>query len=257
MTTKQLFIDLNGDMGESFGAYRIGHDEELAKVVTSANIACGFHAGDPAVMRRTVKLCLEHGVEVGAHPGLPDLMGFGRRAMQITPEEAYDLVLYQAGALQGFVRAEGGRMRHVKPHGALYNMAAVQRPLAESIAKAVYRLDPELILFGLAGSELIRAAESIGLRAASEAFADRTYRADGTLTPRTDPEAVIRNARQAADQAVRMVCEGKVKSLQGDEVALAADTLCIHGDGPEALALATLIKERLQHAGVAVRPYGI
>ncbi len=189
MTTKQLFIDLNGDMGESFGAYRIGHDEELAKVVTSANIACGFHAGDPAVMRRTVKLCLEHGVEVGAHPGLPDLMGFGRRAMQITPEEAYDLVLYQAGALQGFVRAEGGRMRHVKPHGALYNMAAVQRPLAESIAKAVYRLDPELILFGLAGSELIRAAESIGLRAASEAFADRTYRADGTLTPRTDPEA--------------------------------------------------------------------
>ncbi|CRF28878.1 LamB/YcsF family protein [Mycobacterium tuberculosis] len=256
MTMRHLFIDLNGDMGESFGAYRIGQDEELAKVVTSANIACGFHAGDPAVMRRTVKLCLEHGVEVGAHPGLPDLVGFGRRGMQITPEEAYDLVLYQAGALQGFVRAEGGRMRHVKPHGALYNMAAVQRPLADSIAKAIYRLDPELVLFGLAGSELIRAADAIGLRSAAEAFADRTYRADGTLTPRTEPGAVIHDAQKAADQAVRMIREGKVKSVQGDEVALAADTLCIHGDGPEALALAALIKDRLQQAGIVIRPYG-
>lgn len=256
MTTRQITIDLNGDMGESFGAYRLGQDEELVTYVTSANIACGFHAGDPSVMRCTVKLCLEHEVEIGAHPGLPDLMGFGRRVMQIEPEEAYNLVLYQAGALQGFVRAEGGRMRHVKPHGALYNMAAVQRPLAEAIAEAVYRLDPELILFGLAGSELIQAAEAIGLRAASEAFADRTYRADGTLTPRSEPDAVIHDAQRAVDQTVRLIREGKVKTPQGEDIPLAADTLCIHGDSPKALELAGQIKDRLEQAGVAVRPYG-
>ena len=253
---RQMTIDLNGDMGESFGAYRIGEDEELVKYVTSANIACGFHAGDPAVKRRTVKLCLEHGVEIGAHPGLPDLIGFGRRGMQITPEEAYELMLYQVGALQGFVRAEGGVMRHVKPHGALYNMAAVQRPLARAIAEAIYRLDPELVLFGLAGSELIRAAEAIGLQVASEAFADRTYRLDGTLTPRSEPGAVIHDAQQAVEQTIRLIREGIVRTRQGEEVSLAADTLCIHGDGPEALALASLIKARLLQEGVAVRPYG-
>ncbi len=201
-------IDINCDMGESFGAYQLGTDEEILKYITSANIACGFHAGDPATMRKTVKLALEHEVGIGVHPGLPDLAGFGRRNMDISPQEAYEMVVYQIGSLWGFVKAEGGRIQHVKPHGALYNMAAVNRELSEAIAEAVYKVNPELILFGLAGSELVKASEKAGLRTASEVFADRTYQQDRTLTSRKLPHAVITDDDAAVAQVIRMAKEG-------------------------------------------------
>ena len=245
-------VDLNCDMGESFGAYKIGHDEDILDFVTSANIACGFHAGDPTTMRKTVKLALEKNVGIGAHPGLPDLVGFGRRDMKITPQEAYDLVLYQMGALYGFVKAEGGTLQHVKPHGALYNMAAQSQPLSEAIAEAVYKLDPELILFGLAGSELVKAGKKIGLRCASEVFSDRTYQQDGSLTSRSNPDALIKDHTIAVKQVIRMVKEGKVHSLQGVEISIDADTICIHGDGEHALAYAKYISSALEEASIKV-----
>lgn len=250
-------IDLNCDMGESFGAYTLGRDEEIMACVTSANIACGFHAGDPATMRRTVRLALEHGVGIGAHPGLQDLAGFGRRRMDITPQEAYDIVVYQIGALWGTVRAEGGKMQHVKAHGALYNMAAGNAAIAEAVAEAVYKVDPGLILFGLAGSELIKAGRKAGLRTASEVFADRTYQADGSLTPRSEPDAIITDAGTAAERVIRMVQEGKVQSRQRTDVAIRPDTVCIHGDGAHALAFARTIRESLTAAGIAVQPIGV
>ncbi|RNB59057.1 LamB/YcsF family protein [Brevibacillus gelatini] len=246
-------VDLNCDMGESFGAYKLGNDQEILQYISSANIACGFHAGDPSTMRKTVKLALESRVAIGAHPGLPDLVGFGRRNMDISAQDTYDLVVYQIGALQAFVQAEGGVMQHVKPHGALYNMAAVRPALAEAIAEAVYRVNPELVLFGLAGSELTRAGEKIGLRTAHEVFADRTYQADGTLTPRTQPDALIAEEAKSLAQVVRMVTEGKVQSLQGVDVPIRADTICIHGDGAHALAFAQSIRQALNAAGVSIR----
>ena len=249
-------VDLNCDMGESFGVYSLGCDEEILPYVTSVNIACGFHAGDPATMRRTVRLALRHGVAIGAHPGLPDLHGFGRRRMDLSPEEAYDLVVYQTGALWAFVRSEGGRLRHVKAHGALYNMAARSRELAEAIAEAVYRVDPELILFGPASGELLEAGRRIGLRTVSEAFADRSYERDGSLTPRRLPDALVTDAEEAARRAVRMVREGRVRSRQGEDVAIAAGTICIHGDGPNAPAFARAIRRALEREGIAVRPAG-
>ena len=221
---------------------------DILDFVTSANIACGFHAGDPATMRKTVKLALEKNVGIGAHPGLPDLVGFGRRDMKITPQEAYDLVLYQMGALYGFVKAEGRTLQHVKPHGALYNMAAQSQPLSEAIAEAVYKLDPELILFGLAGSELVKAGKKIGLRCASEVFSDRTYQQDGSLTSRSNPDALIKDHTIAVKQVIRMVKEGKVHSLQGVEISIDADTICIHGDGEHALAYAKYISSALEEA---------
>ena len=249
-------IDLNCDMGESFGVYRLGQDEALLDCVTSVNIACGFHAGDPATMRRTVRMALDKGVAVGAHPGLPDLAGFGRREMAVSPQEAYDLVVYQVGALHGFVKSEGGRLRHVKAHGALYNMAARDRRLAEAMAEAVYRLDPELILFGLAGSEWIEAGRKAGLRTASEVFADRTYERDGSLTPRHLPDALIADAARAAEQVLRMVKEGKVRTRQNADIDVAAETVCIHGDGPHAAAFARIIRESLTREGIEVKPPG-
>jgi UPF0271 protein len=257
-TEKQsgMTVDLNCDMGESFGVYSRGCDEEIMPYVTSANIACGFHAGDPATMRRTVRLALEHGVAIGAHPGLPDLAGFGRRNMDVSPDEAYGLVMYQTGALMAFVRAEGGRLRHVKAHGALYNMAARSRELAEAIAEAVYRIDPELFLFGPASSELIKAGQRIGLRTVSEAFADRSYERDGSLTPRRLPEALIDDEEEASRRAVRMVREGRVRSRQGEDVVIVAETICIHGDGPHALPFARSIRQALEREGIAVRPAG-
>jgi UPF0271 protein len=242
-------------MGEGFGVYRPGSDEALMKFITSANIACGFHAGDPAVMRKTVRLCLEHGVAVGAHPGLPDLAGFGRRAMRITAAEAYEMTVYQIGALMGFVRAEGAALQHVKPHGALYNMAAADADLSDAIAEAVYRIDPQLILFGLAGSELIKAGRRIGLQVAGEAFADRTYRADGSLTPRSEPNALLEDADAAAVQVISMVKEGKIASPQGGSLLMKADTICIHGDGPHALPFAEKIRARLEQTGITVCPF--
>ncbi|AJY74126.1 5-oxoprolinase subunit PxpA [Paenibacillus beijingensis] len=245
-------VDLNCDLGESFGAYRMGRDEEIVPLVTSVNIACGFHAGDPGTMRRTVKLAIAHHTAIGAHPGLPDLSGFGRRNMDISPQEAYDIVVYQIGALDGFVRSEGGVMRHVKPHGALYNMAARDTALAEAIAEAVYRVNPGLILFGLSGSELIRAGKKASLATASEVFADRTYQADGSLTRRGELGALIEDRETAALQVLQMIKYGTVRSRQGTDVPIAAQTVCIHGDGGEALLFAKRIRARLQAEGVTL-----
>lgn len=248
-----FFVDLNCDMGESFGAYQLGQDEALMPYVSSVNIACGFHAGDPAVMKRTVRLALQHQVAIGAHPGLPDLAGFGRRNMAISPEEAYDLVVYQLGALAAFVRAEGGQLHHLKPHGALYNMAAADASLAQAIAEAVYRVDPALTLYGLAGSALIRAGRERGLPTAQEVFADRSYQPDGTLTPRRQPQALITDPGAAARQVVQLVKTGKVLSLAGTEVALQADTVCLHGDSAHALDLARHLRQVLESEGIVVR----
>lgn len=220
-------IDLNCDMGESYGAWRMGNDEAVLQFVTSANIACGFHGGDPSTMRQTVAAALAHGVALGAHPSLPDLAGFGRRAMQITPQEAYDLVVYQVGALAGVAASQGARLHHVKAHGALYNMAAKDAALARAICQAVRDVDSDLVLYGLAGSALIDAARAIGLRAAQEVFADRTYQADGQLTPRSQPDAMITDLDQAIAQVLGMVRDGSVRTPDGQTVALQADTLCI------------------------------
>lgn len=248
-------VDLNCDLGESFGNYKIGVDEEILPFVTSANIACGFHAGDPAVMNKTVKIAIENEVSIGAHPGLPDLVGFGRRNMNISPEDAYDMVVYQVGALNAFVKAEGGKMQHVKPHGALYNMAAKNQILAKAIAEAIYKVDPQLILFGLSGSELIKAGENVGLRTASEVFADRTYQAEGSLTPRTDKDALITDSNAAIKQVIKMVREGTVLCQQGFDIPIKADTICIHGDGVHALAFAQEINKQLEASKINIKNF--
>ncbi len=245
-------LDLNCDMGESFGAYRLGADEAVLPCITSANIACGFHAGDPAVMRRTVRAAAEHGVAIGAHPGLPDLVGFGRRSMELSPEDAYDLVVYQVGALLGFALAAGARLAHVKPHGALYNMAARDPALADAIARAVRDLDDGLVLFGLSGSELVTAGERAGLVTAAEAFADRNYTADGALVSRKRPDALVSDPGEALRRVIRMVREGRVRSVEGVDVPLRADTVCIHGDGPHAAELARALRQGLEEAGIHV-----
>lgn len=248
-------VDLNCDLGESFGTYKIGMDEKILPFVTSANIACGFHAGDPGVMHKTVKLAIENGVSIGAHPGLPDLVGFGRRNINISPEEAYDMVVYQIGALNAFVKAEGGNLQHVKPHGALYNMAVKDQILAQAIAKAVYKVDSQLILFGLSGSELIKAGESIGLATASEVFADRTYQQDGSLTPRANKDAVISSSDVAIKQVIKMVREGTVLCQQGFDIPIKADTICIHGDGVHALTFAEEINKQLKAFKIIVKSF--
>ena len=245
-------LDLNCDMGEGFGAWKMGDDASLLDHVTSANIACGFHAGDPGTIHRTVELALAKGVAVGAHPSLPDLQGFGRRRMNVSAEEAYDMVLYQIGALAGFATACGGKLAHVKPHGALYNMAANDGKLAQAIAQAVRDFDKELVLFGLAGSELIRAGTQAGLKTANEVFSDRTYQADGSLTPRTQPDAMIHDAETAIAQVRRMLREGRVRSQQGSDVPVQPDTLCIHGDAPGAVEFARRIRQALDADGVRV-----
>jgi len=245
-------VDLNCDMGESFGAYRIGADEKVLPYVTSANIACGFHAGDPAVMRRTVTAAVQHHVAIGAHPGLPDLPGFGRRAMQITPDEAYDMVVYQIGALQAVARAAGAALVHVKPHGALYNMAAADGDLAGAIADAVRRVDPQLVLVGLCGSPMLTAGERAGLRVAAEAFADRSYRADGSLTPRSEPNALIVDTAAAVEQVLDIVLRQRVRTIDGPDFPLRADTICLHGDGRHAAEFARAIRQRLDAEGIPV-----
>jgi UPF0271 protein len=247
-----ITLDLNCDMGEGFGAYKMGNDIEILDHVTSANIACGYHAGDPLTMRRIVGAALAKGVAIGAHPGLPDLQGFGRRAMQISPEEAYAMVLYQVGALAGFVQAAGSRLNHVKPHGALYNMAAKDRKLANAIAKAVFDFDPKLVFFGLAGSEMINAADALGLRSACEVFADRSYQDDGSLSPRGQVGALIEDADQSLAQ-VRQMLTGSVRAVSGLNVAVRADTLCLHGDQPGALDFARHIRRALTADGVTLQ----
>ncbi|MGE6752495.1 LamB/YcsF family protein [Rossellomorea sp. NPDC071047] len=238
-------IDLNCDLGESFGTYTIGQDEEMMKFVSSVNVACGFHAGDPLVMKQTVTNALSHNLKIGAHPGLPDLQGFGRRMIQISPKEAYALVQYQIGALLAFIKAQGGKLSHVKPHGALYNMAAKDSKLAASIAKAVYDLDPGLTLFGLSQSELTKAGEEIGLHVAHEVFADRTYQSDGSLTPRSLPNAVLHDENEVEKQVLRMVEKQEVVSTDGEVLSIKADTICLHGDNTAALNLARRLFEKL------------
>src|SRR3954468_24049870 len=213
-------IDLNCDMGESFGAYRIGADDGVFPFITSANVACGFHGGDPSVMRTTIAHAPQRGVAVGAHPGFPDLIGFGRRNLDVTAEEAYDLVVYQVGALLGFAKAAGVELQHVKAHGALYNMAAAKAELAAAIARAVRDVDRNLILFGLPGSHLVAEGESAGLSTATEAFADRNYMPDGSLVSRRRPDAQVHDAGEAVARAIRMVREGKVRAIDGNDIAI-------------------------------------
>ena len=250
----QLRVDLNCDVGESFGRYTLGDDEGILPHVTSANIACGFHAGDPVIMRRTVRLALRLGVAVGAHPGFPDLAGFGRRDLQAGPDEVEAMVLYQVAALAGIVAAEGGQLRHVKPHGALYNMAARDRRLADAVARGVAAAGEGLILVGLSGSRLLEAGRAAGLTVASEAFADRAYEADGALRSRTLPGAVIGDAQACVERVLQMIRDGSVAAQTGERVALRADTVCIHGDTPGAAPLAAAVRAGLEAADVAVKP---
>lgn len=249
-------IDLNCDMGESFGAYSLGQDETIMRHVSSANIACGFHAGDPGTIRSTVKLAISCGTSIGAHPGLPDLAGFGRRRMDISPREAYEMMIYQIGAVQAFARSEGASLAHVKPHGALYNMAAQDEALAEAIAEAVYKVDGGLLLYGFAGSALIRAAERIGIRGVHEVFADRSYESDGSLTGRSLPGAVIHDSEAAAVRAVDMILRGEVLSRQGTPLAIQADTVCVHGDTPDAYKHVMALRSALAAANIEVEAPG-
>ena len=246
-------VDLNCDLGESFGAYTIGLDDQVIPHVTSVNIACGAHAGDPSVMRNTVRCAHAAGVAIGAHPGYPDLMGFGRRALAMSPNDVYASILYQVGALAAFAKAEGAQLHHVKPHGALYNAAAKDATLAQAIAQAVKDFDDQLILVGLAGSESITAAQNVGLRTASEFFADRAYQENSALVPRTLTGAVITDKQKAIERTLRAVKEGVVESETGTVIPIVADTICIHGDNPAAVAFAAEIHAALEAAGVTVR----
>ncbi|WP_392449800.1 5-oxoprolinase subunit PxpA [Staphylococcus massiliensis] len=245
-------VDLNCDLGESFGNYKIGNDANIFPVITSANVACGFHAGDENVMHQTVKLAKENSISIGAHPGLPDLQGFGRRNMDINPDEIYNLVVYQVGALKAFCDIYGVPLNHVKPHGALYNMGARDSEIATAIAKAIYDIDPNLILVGLSNSKLIDAAKEVGLNAASEVFADRRYEEDGQLVSRKKSNAVIENTEDAINQVVKMVTEGKVTSVSGKEIDIDADTICVHGDGAHAFEFVSQIRTKLKEANVEV-----
>jgi len=249
-------IDINSDMGESFGAYSIGHDAGLMQAITSANVAAGFHAGDPSVLRDTIRSAKQHGVAVGAHPGFPDLVGFGRRELNVTATEAEDMVLYQVAAVAGVAAAEGVRMQHVKPHGALFNVAARSVELSTAIARAVAAFDASLILFGLPGSEILNAGRAAGLRVAAEVFADRAYEPDGLLASRRKPGAVIHDPDVVVARAVRMVKERSVVAIDGSVVPLEADTICVHGDTPGSDDLAARIRAGLEAAGIAVRPIG-
>lgn len=245
-----LTVDLNCDMGEAFGPWPMGRDAELMRFISSANIACGFHAGDASTMRKTVELAKENGVAVGAHPGYPDLQGFGRRNMSLSPGEVYDQVIYQVSALRGICETQGVPLCHVKPHGALYNQAARDERLAAAIADAVRAVDPRLILVGLSGSELIRAGQAMGLTTASEVFIDRTYQPDGSLTPRSEPNALIEEADLAVSQALQMIEQGTVTAVEGNEVAIRAETICIHGDGEHAVDFAAAIRREFESRSI-------
>ncbi|MGC2235176.1 MAG: 5-oxoprolinase subunit PxpA [Pyrinomonadaceae bacterium] len=247
-----LSIDLNCDMGESFGAWTMGNDAALMDYVSSVNIACGFHAGDASVIRKTVEKAIEKGVAVGAHPSFPDLQGFGRREMKMSAQEIFDVVLYQISAIKGICEAFGTRMHHVKPHGALYNQAAKDADLAESIAKAVKSLDEKLIFYGLSGSFLISEAEKLGLKTASEVFSDRTYKNDGSLTPRSESNALIKNADEAVRQVLQMIQTQTVTAANGETIPIKAETVCIHGDGANALEFARTIRQKLIENNVKI-----
>jgi UPF0271 protein len=249
-------IDLNSDLGESFGIYHLGNDAVVMQSITSANVACGFHGGDPTVIRDTVRMAKARGVAVGAHPGFPDLMGFGRREMKASAREVEDMVLYQVAAVAGIAATEGLRLQHVKAHGALYNQAAADRDLAQAIAAAVAAFDPSLIMFGLPGSHLIDAGRAVGLRVAAEGFADRAYERDGTLASRRKPGSVLHDPAAVLDRVLRMVQDRTVVTVDGSSIPLDVDTICLHGDTPDAAALSAALRAGLERAGVAVRPIG-
>ena len=249
-------IDLNADLGESFGRWSLGNDAEVMRSITSANVACGFHAGDPGVMRETVRRAKAAGVAIGAHPGFPDLVGFGRRNMAATPREVEDFVIYQVAALAGIAAAEGVRLQHVKVHGALYNMAVRDSGLATAIARAVALLDRTMILFGLPGTELLHAGEAAGLKVAAEGFADRAYEPDGSLTPRDRAGAVLHERREVVQRAVRMAQEGVVTATNGRDIPMRVDTICTHGDTPGSHELTRELRDALERAGVSVRAVG-
>lgn len=242
-----LVVDLNSDLGE--GA---GHDNEILDLVSSANIACGFHAGDPASIFASIQAALERGVALGAHPSFPDRENFGRTEMTMPPAEVYAFVAYQIGAFQSLARAAGARMNHVKAHGALYNMAARDRTLADVIANAVFTLDPKLILFVPAASQLDYAATELGLQTASEVFADRNYLADGSLVPRSRPDAFVHDPVEAADRIIRILIEGKVRAVDGTDVSVSGSTVCVHGDNPQAVAFVRKVRERLELEDVLI-----
>ncbi len=245
-------IDLNCDLGESFGNYKIGMDEEVIKFISSANIACGFHASDPLVMEKTVALAKENGVKVGAHPGFPDLAGFGRRNINVSPAELKAMVMYQVGALAAFCKAKGVKMNHVKPHGAMYNMAAKDIKLALAIAEGIAQVDDSLILLGLSGSQLLKAAQEVGLKSAAEVFADRAYEEDGSLAARTKAGAVIADENEVIERVIKMIKLGKVQTITGKEIEIKPDSICVHGDNPKALNFVKLIRQRLTQENIKI-----
>ena len=245
-------VDLNSDLGESFGAYKIGRDGDVIPLVSSANIACGFHAGDPLVMAKTVELCAKNGVAVGAHPGFPDLVGFGRRNMTVSPAEAQAMVTYQVGALYGFCKANGVKMQHVKPHGALYNMAAKDEKLAEAICNGILAVDDSLILLGLANSQMLMQAKKLGLSCAAEVFADRAYEDDGTLVARGKPGAMITDEQEAVKRVIGMIKNKSVTSINGKEIGICPDSICVHGDSDHALLFVQKIRKALSEEGIQI-----
>jgi 5-oxoprolinase (ATP-hydrolysing) subunit A len=246
-------IDLNCDMGESTGNREIGDDRSIMPYISSSNIACGFHGGDPMVMHATVELAIQHGVAIGAHPSFYDMEGFGRNEIALSKEEIYDIVLYQVSALEGFAKRQGRKLHHVKPHGALYNMAARIPGYAMAVAAAVKDIDPSLILYGLSGSELIKSGKAAGLRTCSEVFADRTYQDDGSLTPRSKPGAVIHEFERSVEQVMMMVNEGRVKTLNGNTIDISAETICIHGDHVGSAEFAKELNGSLTAAGFTIK----
>ncbi len=247
-------IDLNCDLGESFGNYKIGMDEEVIPLISSANVACGYHASDPIVMQKTITMTKKFGTAVGAHPGFPDLMGFGRRNLSVSPAEAKAYTLYQLGALDAFCRTQGVKLQHVKPHGALYNMAAKDYELARGICEAIYEFDKDLIVLALSGGELVRAGQDIGLRTALEFFSDRAYEEDGTLVNRRKEGAVITDENEALARVVRMIKENKLTAITGKDISIKADSVCVHGDGVKALEFVEKIREKLTDEQIAIKP---
>lgn len=250
---RKLNIDLNCDMGESFGSWKIGDDKQIMPYVSSVNIACGFHAGDPTTMMHTIALALKHGVHIGAHPGYHDLEGFGRRVIPMEAKEIYNLMIYQLGAIIACAKVQGAKLNHVKPHGALYNLAAKNVQTAEAIVDAIYDVDPSLILYGLSGSELVLAANRKGLTAFNEVFADRTYQNDGTLTSRSKENAVFKDPQQGVEQVIHILKTGQVISVEGVSIPIVADTICIHGDHEGSLEFAKNINNALKEHQIAIR----
>ena len=248
-----MHIDINSDLGESFGNYTIGNDAEVMKYITSANIACGFHAGDPLVIENTIKLALKNKVSIGAHPSYPDLVGFGRRQMNISNNELYSIILYQVGALKSMTEALGGRLNHVKPHGALYNHLATNYKKATIVSQAIYKIDSELILVGLANSEMIQAAKNVGLKTANEVFADRTYNDDGTLVARSQKNAVIHDKNVCIQQIYQMITDKTIQSINGKTIAMQADTICVHGDNADALSFVKALNQFLINKGIELK----